>query len=118
MSSPDLVALYKVADAFVFPSVKEGWGLVILEAIAAGLPVIASNQAPFTEFLDSTQALLVDPTSIDAIAQAMQEILQPDQAASLVRQSRSVLSQYTWKSSAELHLQHYQRLQMIEMEEN
>jgi glycosyltransferase involved in cell wall biosynthesis len=39
----DLPALYRIADAFVFPSVKEGWGLVVLEAIAAGVPVITSN---------------------------------------------------------------------------
>ncbi|MEM6256585.1 MAG: MSMEG_0565 family glycosyltransferase [Cyanobacteria bacterium P01_D01_bin.156] len=47
----DLPGLYRLADVFVFPSVQEGWGLVVLEAIASGLPVLTSNQAPFTEFL-------------------------------------------------------------------
>ncbi len=92
----ELTALYRTADAFVFPSVKEGWGLVVLEAIASGLPVITSNQTPFTEFLSDTQALLVDPDSPEAIAQAMHSIVQPDLFHSLVQQSQSVLSRYTW----------------------
>jgi glycosyltransferase-like protein len=106
----ELPALYRIADAFVFPSVKEGWGLVVLEAIASGIPVITSNQSPFTEFLSKTQALLVDAESSDAIAQAMRLIVQPKLAHSLVQQSQSILSCYTWEASAKLHLHHYQQL--------
>ena len=105
----ELPALYRIADAFVFPSVKEGWGLVVMEAIASGLPVITSNQSPFTEFLSKTQALLIDPNSPEAIAQAMRSITQPELAHSLVQQSQSILSRYTWEASAELHLHHYQQ---------
>lgn len=106
----ELPALYRIADAFVFPSVKEGWGLVLLEAIASGLPVITSNQPPFTEFLSQNKALLVDPSSPDVIAQAMRSIVQPDLALSLVQQSQSVLASYTWEASAKLHLHYYQQL--------
>ncbi len=106
----ELPALYRIADAFVFPSVKEGWGLVVLEAIASGLPVITSNQPPFTEFLSESQALLVNPDSPDAIAQAMRSIVQPDRCISLVQQSQSVLASYTWEASAKMHLHHYQQL--------
>ncbi|CAA9276776.1 Glycosyltransferase [uncultured Coleofasciculus sp.] len=106
----ELPALYRVADAFIFPSVKEGWGLVVLEAIASGLPVITSNQPPFTEFLSQTHALLVDPNSPDAIAQAMRSIVQSDYSISLVQQSQSVLASYTWEASARMHLHHYQQL--------
>ena len=105
----ELPALYRIADAFVFPSVKEGWGLVVMEAIASGLPVITSNQPPFTEFLSKTQALLIDPNSPEAIAQAMRSITQPELAHSLVKQSQSILSRYTWEASAKLHLHHYQQ---------
>ena len=69
--------LYRLADAFVFPSLKEGWGLVVLEAIASGIPVMTANQTPFTEFLTEKQALLVDPTSPPAIAQAMRSVVRP-----------------------------------------
>jgi glycosyltransferase-like protein len=109
ISDSELPALYRIADAFVFPSVKEGWGLVVLEAIASGLPVITSNQAPFTEFLSQTQALLVNPDSPDAIAQAMCSIVRPDYSISLVQQSQSVLARYTWEASAKMHLHHYQQ---------
>ncbi|MEP0871282.1 MSMEG_0565 family glycosyltransferase [Trichocoleus desertorum AS-A10] len=110
ITDADLPALYRTADAFVFPSVKEGWGLVLLEAIASGLPVLTSHQTPFTEFLAPTQALLVDPESPTAIAQAMQAMVQPDLSRSLVQHSQSVLSRYTWAASAEMHLHHYKQL--------
>ncbi len=109
IADAELPTLYRCADAFVFPSVKEGWGLVVMEAIASGLPVITSNQAPFTEFLTNAQALLVDPNSVDAIAKAMQDVIQP-QARGLVEKSRSMLSQYSWTASAKLHLRYYQQI--------
>ncbi|MBD1842644.1 MSMEG_0565 family glycosyltransferase [Cyanobacteria bacterium FACHB-63] len=110
VADADLPALYRLADAFVFPSVKEGWGLVVLEAIASGLPVITSNQTPFTEFLSEHQALLVSPDFPSSIAQAMQSIVQPDWAHTLVQQSQSILPHYTWEASAQLHLKYYENL--------
>ena len=106
----DLPALYHCADAFVFPSVKEGWGLVVMEAIASYIPVITSNQPPFTEFLSPDRAFLIDPYSPDAIAQAMQSIIQSKVADSLRKHSQSILSQYTWETSAQMHLYHYHQL--------
>lgn len=104
----DLPALYRTADAFVFPSIKEGWGLVVLEAIASNLPVITANLAPSTEFLTNKQALLVDPYSPEAIALAMLSIL--EQKPSLVKLASSILSSYTWETSAQMHVHHYQQL--------
>ena len=110
LTGDELAALYRLADAFVFPSVKEGWGLVLLEAIASGLPVITSNQPPFTEFLSPQQALWVNPETPSDIATAMYSILQPELAESLVAQSQTLLQNYSWSASAQLHLQHYRRL--------
>ncbi|MGG6240384.1 MSMEG_0565 family glycosyltransferase [Nodosilinea sp. AN01ver1] len=106
----DLPALYRTADAFCFPSTKEGWGLVVLEAIASGLPVITANQPPFTEFLTPDQALLVDPDSASAIALAMVESVKPAIAQTLLQQSRPILAQYVWPRSAALHGQHYRQV--------
>lgn len=110
ISDADLPVLYQAADAFVFPSLKEGWGLVVFEAIASGLPILVSNQPPFTEFLTSQQALLVDPNCPDAIAEAMLNLCQPEIAQSLVHHSYALCEQYTWISSAQLHLSHYRTL--------
>lgn len=110
ISTNELSALYRIADAFVFPSLKEGWGLVLLEAIASGLPVITSNQPPFTEFLSPHQALLVDPQSPNEIATAMRMSCHPELAQAFVQNSQFILPSYTWKLSAQLHLHHYQQL--------
>jgi glycosyltransferase-like protein len=106
----DLPGLYRCADVFCFPSVKEGWGLVVLEAIAAGLPVITANQPPFTEFLTPDQALLVSPESVADLTQAMITAAQPQQAKSLVKNSQTILAQYTWQASAQQHLTAYETL--------
>jgi glycosyltransferase-like protein len=106
----DLPRLYRCADVFCFPSVKEGWGLVVLEAIAAGLPVVTANETPFTEFLTPDQALLVPPDDVDQIAQGMMAAAQPERSAILVQQSREILPRYTWRKSAQMHIQAYHSL--------
>ena len=104
-----LPALYRLSDAFVFPSIKEGWGLVVLEAMASGIPVITSNIAPFTEFLSDADALLVNPNSVEAIALAMTTILQPEIAQPLKQRGLEISDRYTWQQSALQHLTHYLR---------
>lgn len=105
-----LPVLYRLADAFLFPSITEGWGLVAIEAIASGLPVVISNQPPFTEFLTSEQVILINPQSVDDIAQAAIKAVQPEFSRSLVQKSQKVLLDYTWEASARLHLQYYENL--------
>lgn len=105
-----LPALYRLADAFVFPSIQEGWGLVVLEAIASGLPVLTANQAPFTEFLSPDSAQMVDPNNVEAIAQAMHNIVKPDIAQKLIARSAPIIQRYSWKQSAQMHLDLYQQL--------
>lgn len=107
IADEDLPTLYHCADTFVFPSLKEGWGLVVMEAIAAGLQVITGNHPPFTEFLTSEQAFLVNVEDPSAIALAMQHSLNPEISAPLVQRSQLILADYTWESSAENHLQLY-----------
>ncbi len=110
VSDEDLPVLYRLADAFVFPSVQEGWGLVVLEAIASGLPVLVSEQAPFTEFLSAASAQLVDPERVEAIAQAMIEMLNPKAAQRLIENSALIAERYRWQTSAQMHLALYRSL--------
>ncbi|WP_240518582.1 MSMEG_0565 family glycosyltransferase [Leptolyngbya sp. BC1307] len=105
-----LPALYRLADAFVFPSVKEGWGLVVLEAIASGLPVLTANRAPFTEFLSSEEACLVEPENVEAIAAGMLSITQPRPRPI---SPETITQRYSWQTSAQMHLDLYRQLQSI-----
>ncbi len=108
-----LPALYRLADAFVFPSVKEGWGLVVLEAIASGLPVLTSNRAPLTEFLSAEDACLVEPENIGAIAAGMLSITQPNAPPHPHPVSPQPITQrYSWQTSAQMHLDLYRQLKI------
>ncbi|MGD1899713.1 MAG: MSMEG_0565 family glycosyltransferase [Phormidesmis sp.] len=99
-------ALYRLADGFVFPSVKEGWGLVVLEAIASGLPVVAADQPPFTEFLTEESAYLVDPMRVDAIAAAMIHMIGDDPK----KGELDIVKTHSWQTSAQMHLELYEQL--------
>ncbi len=105
----DLPVLYRCADIFCFPSNQEGWGLVVLEAIASGLPVIVSNCAPFTEFLAPNQALWAQPDQPDTIATAMTQAVSPD-CQPMIERSRTILPRYSWQQSARLHEIQYRQL--------
>ena len=107
ITEKDLPVLYRCADAFVFPSIKEGWGLVLLEAIASGLPIVTSNIPPFTEFLTDESALLVDPHDLREISQAMLEVVDQNVSKKLIKNSSYIPQKYSWQKSAKLHLKHY-----------
>jgi glycosyltransferase involved in cell wall biosynthesis len=70
----DLPALYSATDLFVFPSLYEGFGLPVLEAMACGAPVVTSNTSSLPEVAGEA-ALLVDPNSVEALARAMRDVL-------------------------------------------
>ncbi|MGZ4861814.1 MAG: glycosyltransferase family 4 protein [Halobacteriota archaeon] len=74
----EVLSLYAQADVFVYPSLYEGFGLPVLEAMACGCPVIASNVSSLPEVVGEA-ALLVDPYDIEALAQAMLTVLEDDE---------------------------------------
>ena len=89
------------ATALVYPSVLEGFGLPVLEAMAAGVPVITSDVEPLRSIAGGA-ALLVDPCDVDAIAGAMERVL-GDSAlrARLIASGRARAAEYTWEACAE-----------------
>lgn len=89
----DKGALYAGARALVFPSLYEGFGFPVLEAMLCGTPVIASNTSSLPELVGDA-GLLTDPLDVDAIARAMHDIL-PD-AARGIAQARK----FTWDAAA------------------
>ena len=70
----DLPAVYQGAELVVFPSLYEGFGLPLLEAMACGVPVVASNTSALPEVAGGA-AMLVDPLDVDALARAVAGVL-------------------------------------------
>jgi glycosyltransferase involved in cell wall biosynthesis len=75
LSKAAIAKQMQVADFFVFPSRHESFGLVIAEAMACGLPVIVGNQTAPKEYVNKDCGLLIPPDDIDAMANAMQQLI-------------------------------------------
>lgn len=105
----DMPALYRLADALVFPSLREGFGLVVLEAMASEVPVITSNMPPFSEYL-SDEVLWCNPLNVASIADAMLLALVAPVSERLVERGRTTVRRFSWDRTAELHLETYRSL--------
>jgi glycosyltransferase involved in cell wall biosynthesis len=100
VSDEDLPSMYSGATAFVNPSHYEGFGLTLLEAMACGTPVIASNTTVFPEFFGDT-ALLVNPHKPKDIANAMQKIVEDKTLSTKLRElGLQKAAQFSWENSA------------------
>ena len=107
VSEQDLVALYAGASAFAYPSLYEGFGLPVLEAMAAGAPVLASNVSSLPEVAGEA-AVLVDPDDERAIADALVRLLADRPFRDeLARRGRERERTFTWARTAEATLASY-----------
>lgn len=105
----DLPALYAAADCLAFPSLYEGFGLPVLEAMACGTPVVASNAGAIPEVAGSA-AILVNPYRVDEISRALQRILSDAGGRRDLRErglERARL--FSWDRTAELTRQAYRQ---------
>ena len=100
-------AFYRLADALVFPSLKEGFGLCVLEAMASGTPTIVADLAPFTEYLTAKDTLFVDPENVGAIAGAMAAVLGADLGARLSAAGPGIARSHSWRTCAAKHVAAY-----------
>jgi glycosyltransferase-like protein len=105
VSESELAGWYHAADALAFPSINEGWGLAVLEAMSTGLPVIASDLPVFGEYLlDGENALLPAVGDEQALAAAMRALISDPALRDRLRAGGSeLLPRFSWAASAEKH---------------
>ena len=105
----ELAALYRDCELFVFPSLYEGAGLPILEAMTCGAPVAASRTSAMPEFLGDPSATF-DPADPADIARCVSEVLaKPSMLEALRESSRREAAVHTWRRVAERTVQGYER---------
>jgi len=107
VADADLPALYSAARVLAYPSIYEGFGLPMLEAMACGTPVVTSTASCMPEVAGDA-ALLVPPTDVDALAAALDRAL-TDEAlrADLIAKGRARARQFSWAKSAQQLLEIY-----------
>jgi len=106
----DLLQLYNACDLFVFPSLYEGFGLPVLEAMACGRAVACSSAAALPEVVDSA-AILFDPNSADEMARAMADLLlDAELRGRMERLGQSRAAQFNWQSTAQRTLEVFHRV--------
>ena len=105
VSDAELCHWYRAADALAFPSTKEGFGLTVLEAISADLPVVTSDLPVFREYLTHDENALLSKVgdSADLAAALLRIATEPDLRARLRANARHLLAHYTWEVAAAAH---------------
>ncbi|MCL6627453.1 glycosyltransferase family 4 protein [Alicyclobacillus shizuokensis] len=112
MHGKELAEAYASADGFVFPSTTETLGLVLFEAMASGLPVLAADSPPTREVLENGQAgFIFDAANVDDLIEGVRELLwnEPRRRAVLQR-TRAIVENLDWSGPTEQLLAHYRRL--------
>jgi len=110
VSDLELVFLYSIADIVAIPSLSEGIGLAVLEAMACGAPVVCSNTGALPEVAGDA-ALLVNPSDTDALATMLLRLLRnPKLRALLSKKGQAQAAKYTWEACAQTHLTLYEEI--------
>jgi len=103
-------ALYRAATTLLFPSVKEGFGLVVLEAMANGVPVLTSRIQPFTDYLGADDVVWCDPHDTSSIIAGIAAGMQPERRALLSERGRACAAAHGWTEVAARHIAGYESL--------
>jgi len=107
LTDEDMPSLFRLADVLLFPSLCEGFGLVVLEAMASGVPVVTSHIAPFTEYLDPDDVAWCDPHHAGSIADAALSALTDPLRSRLIANGARVARRHDWSRAARAHVAAY-----------
>ncbi|MFL5946355.1 MAG: glycosyltransferase family 4 protein [Gaiellaceae bacterium] len=101
VAQAEIAAVYERAGVLIYPSLEEYFGLPALEAMAAGVPIVASNASSLPEVVGDA-GVLVPPEDVNAVADAIERVLcDADLRATLVARGRERVRQFTWRRAAE-----------------
>ncbi len=110
VSEEELIHFYNMATVFAFPSLHEGFGYPVLEAMACRCPVLASNRTSLPEVCGEA-AEFVDPEDTDALAGGLRKMLSSEaRRRELVELGVEQVARFDWQTCIDRHLQVYQRL--------
>jgi glycosyltransferase involved in cell wall biosynthesis len=110
LDDEDLRALYSSCQAFIYPSLYEGFGLPPLEAMACGAPVIGSRIGALGETLGDA-AILIDPLAVESLARAIADLLENHKRRQeLSSAGERQAAKFTWKETARLTYEVYERV--------
>ena len=109
VADEDLPALYRGADAFAFPSLYEGFGIPVLEAMACGTPVVTSNTSSLPEAAGDA-ALLIDPKDVEALTHALWCLLSDESLRDILRaKGFEQAVRFSWEGAAKALFELYSR---------
>lgn len=103
LADDDMPGLYRLAGVVAMPSLLEGFGLVVLEALASGVPVVVSRIAPFTEHLNDADCEWADPQDPASIASALGRAIDTRDSDRIARSAERLGRQFSWAASAQRH---------------
>jgi glycosyltransferase involved in cell wall biosynthesis len=109
LDEAELTLLYQASDVLFCPSIQEGFGLCVLEAMAAGTAVVVSDREPFTDWLPRAAARFVDPDNVPSLCAGLLALAaDAAERGRLAREGRAVAERFTWDAVAEAHLVEYE----------
>lgn len=110
MDDSRLATCFKEAAVFIYPSLYEGFGLPVLEAMGQGCPVVTSNRSSLPEIAGDA-ALLVDPQDPELLADAIEQVLtNPTRREEMIRKGREQAGRFSWEKNARETLEIYREL--------
>ncbi|MEH6680484.1 MAG: glycosyltransferase family 1 protein [Sediminicola sp.] len=109
VADEDLPVIFHLSEVFLFPSLREGFGIPIIEAMACGVPVITSNTSSMPEVAGDA-ACLIDPTSVESIVEAIVKIrLDESYKNELIEKGFGRYRSFSWENAAQKVLEIYQQ---------